>query len=69
MKWVFVHGFKSFIILRKWVVDSVSRTTSHRVPRFYGMKENTCVGPKKMAKKGRMPIELRLDMITDGESP
>ena len=53
----------------KWVVDSVSRTTSHRVPWFYDMKENMCVGPKKMAKKGRMPIELRLDMITDGESP
>ena len=47
MKWVCVHGFKSFIILGKWVVDSVSGTTSHKVPRFYGMKENTCVGQKK----------------------
>ena len=47
MKWVCMHGFKSFIILGKWVVDSISGTTSHRVPRFYGMKENTCVGEKK----------------------
>ena len=51
MKWVCVHGFKSFIILGKWVVDSVSRTTSHKVPRFYGMKENTCVAPKKKWQK------------------
>ena len=50
MKWVCVHGFKSFIILGKWVVDSVSGTTSHRVPRFYSMKENMCVGQKKKAK-------------------
>ena len=35
MKWVCVHGFKSFIILGKWVVNSVFGTTSHRVPRFY----------------------------------
>ena len=55
MKWVCVDGFKSFIIFGKWVVDSVSRTTSHRVPRFYGIKENACVGQKKK-KKGRMPI-------------
>ena len=50
MKWVCVHGFKSFIILGKWVVDSVFGTTSHRVPWFYVMKENTCVRQKKMAK-------------------
>ena len=49
MKLVCVHGFKSFIILGKWVVDSVLGTMSHRVPRFYGMKGNTCVG-EKMAK-------------------
>ena len=47
MKWVCVHGFKSFIIPGKWMVDSVSSTSSHKVPRFYGMKENTCVGQKK----------------------
>ena len=50
MKWECMHGFKSFIIFGKWVVNSISRTTSHRVPRFYGMKENTCVGGKKMTK-------------------
>ena len=44
MKWVCVHGFKSFIILGKWVVDSVSGTMSYRVPQFYGMKENRCDG-------------------------
>ena len=42
-----VHGFKSFIILGKWVVDSVYGTTSHKVSRFYGMKGNTYVGKKK----------------------
>ena len=47
MKWVCVNGFKSFIILGKWVVDSVSRTTSHKVPQFYGMNGNTYVGQKK----------------------
>ena len=53
MKLVCVHGFKSFNILGKWVVDSVLGTMSHRVPRFIRYEgKYVCWGKKY----GKMPI-------------